>query len=30
MYILVTGLLAFLITGIGASFAWFCRLPELD
>jgi len=30
MYILITTVLAVLITGIGASFAWFCRLPELD
>ena len=30
MYILVTAILAFLIAGFGASFAFFCRLPELD
>ena len=30
MYILVTALLAILITGIGVTLAYFCRLPELD
>ena len=30
MYILVTAILAFLITGIGVTLAYFCRLPELD
>lgn len=30
MYILVTAILAVLIAGFGASFAFFCRLPELD
>lgn len=30
MYILITALLAALIAGFGASFAYFCRLPELD
>lgn len=30
MYVLVTALLAVLIAGFGASFAYFCRLPELD
>jgi hypothetical protein len=30
MYILITAILAALITGIGATLAYFCRLPELD
>lgn len=30
MYILVTAILAILITGIGGTLAYFCRLPELD
>jgi hypothetical protein len=30
MYILVTAILAVLITGIGGTLAYFCRLPELD
>lgn len=30
MYGLITALLALLIAGFGASFAFFCRLPELD
>jgi hypothetical protein len=30
MYILVTAILAILITGIGGTIAYFCRLPELD
>ena len=30
MYILITAILAVLIAGFGASFAYFCRLPELD
>ncbi len=30
MYILITALLAVLITGIGGTLAYFCRLPELD
>jgi hypothetical protein len=30
MYIFVTALLVALIAGFGASFAYFCRLPELD
>ncbi len=30
MYVLVTVILAALITGIGASIGFFCRLPELD
>ncbi len=27
---LVTAILAILITGIGGTIAYFCRLPELD
>jgi len=30
MYILVTAILAILITGIGGTLAYFCGLPELD
>ena len=30
MYILVTAILAVLITSIGGTLAYFCRLPELD
>jgi hypothetical protein len=30
MYFAVTAILTVLIAGFGASFAFFCRLPELD
>lgn len=30
MYIMITVILAVLIAGIGATIAYFCRLPELD
>ena len=30
MYILITVILAVLISGIGGTLAFFCRLPELD
>jgi hypothetical protein len=30
MYVIITVILAALIAGFGASFAFFCRLPELD
>jgi hypothetical protein len=30
MYILVTAILAVLVAGIGATIAFFLRLPELD
>jgi len=30
MYILITAILAVLITGFGAGIAFGCRLPDLD
>lgn len=30
MYVFITVVLAILITGFGAGFAFGCRLPDLD